>query len=281
MQLWISRDVPTPISAQLSAQFLLGILSGSLAPGHKLPSVRELARRLKIHANTVSAVYHDLASRGWVESKRGSGVFVKNQKSIDAFAREWVAAAQTQGHSIADLRQALDRLASPVARLMVVDPDPELARILAAELSEALDTPVPHSAIPATPPPKTMLWINAGQAAQLAQALPGVASRTLNLRSMPEILAGSSRPAAPTLIGVVSYSSAVRNWAKTLLAAVGFPPDALLLRDPAQPNWKRGLKTCGVIGADLVAAREVEASVFRLLTAESIAAVRVTLQKLP
>jgi hypothetical protein len=35
-----------------------------------------------------------------------------------------------------------------------------------------------------------------------------------------------------------------------------------------------------VIGADVVAAREVEASVFRLLTAESITAVRVTLQKL-
>jgi DNA-binding transcriptional regulator YhcF (GntR family) len=63
MKLWISRDVSTSIAAQLSAQLLLGIVSGALPAGHKLPSVRELARRLRIHANTVSGVYRDLAAR--------------------------------------------------------------------------------------------------------------------------------------------------------------------------------------------------------------------------
>lgn len=141
MKLWISRDVSTSIAAQLSAQLLLGIVSGALPAGHKLPSVRELARRLQIHANTVSGVYRDLAARDWVVSKRGSGVFVKAQPNVDAFVREWLAAAQTMGHSMAEVRQAFDRMTSSGLAPLVVDPDAELARILAAELSEALGVP--------------------------------------------------------------------------------------------------------------------------------------------
>ena len=71
----------------------------------------------------------------------------------------------------------------------------------------------------------------------------------------------------------------MRTWARTLLAALGFSPDSLLLLDPAVPDWRRGLHLCGLVGADVVAGREVEGRVFRLLSDESIAAVRVTLQK--
>ena len=76
IRLWISRESSIPIREQLSSQLLLGILSRRLAPGEKLPSVRDLARRLAIHGNTVHAVYRDLAKRGWVQARPGSGVFV-------------------------------------------------------------------------------------------------------------------------------------------------------------------------------------------------------------
>ncbi len=115
------RAMHTKGRCKLSAQLLLGILRGPLPAGYKLPSVRELARR-----GTV-----------WFW-KRGSGVFVKSQPNVDAFVREWLVAAQTLGHSLADVREAFDRMATSSAELLVVDPDAELARILGGELREAL-----------------------------------------------------------------------------------------------------------------------------------------------
>jgi DNA-binding transcriptional regulator YhcF (GntR family) len=48
-----------------------------LSPGHKLPSTREIARRYKIHSNTVSAAYHRLLVQGWLELRSGSGLYVR------------------------------------------------------------------------------------------------------------------------------------------------------------------------------------------------------------
>ena len=82
IRFWLSRNAAIPIYEQLTSQFILGILSRRIAPGEKLPSVRELARRLKIHPNTVSAVYRTLGGEGWVDQRRGSGVFVRPQRSL-------------------------------------------------------------------------------------------------------------------------------------------------------------------------------------------------------
>src|SRR5580658_8081450 len=95
IRIWLSRKTLVPIREQLSAQFILGIMSRRISPGEKLPSVRELARRLKLHANTVSACYQDLAKRGWVSQRRGSGVFVRSfpmptEGGIAAFAQAFI-----------------------------------------------------------------------------------------------------------------------------------------------------------------------------------------------
>jgi GntR family transcriptional regulator len=67
MRLWVSKSSEVPIRVQLEAQIILGILSNDLKAGQRLPSTRELARRHKIHANTVSTVYRQLATKGWVD----------------------------------------------------------------------------------------------------------------------------------------------------------------------------------------------------------------------
>src|ERR687883_700682 len=77
MRLWLSKNSEVPLREQLVAQIVLGIVSDDLKPGQRLPSTRELARRHRIHSNTVSAAYRDLAGRGWVEFRRGSGVYVR------------------------------------------------------------------------------------------------------------------------------------------------------------------------------------------------------------
>jgi DNA-binding transcriptional regulator YhcF (GntR family) len=64
----------------LVTQVVLGILSDDLAPGQRLPSTREPARRFKLHPNTVSAGYRQLQRERWVELRRGSGVYVAARK---------------------------------------------------------------------------------------------------------------------------------------------------------------------------------------------------------
>ncbi|MCL4844071.1 MAG: GntR family transcriptional regulator, partial [Bryobacteraceae bacterium] len=208
IRIWLSREGP-PIREQLSAQLLLGILSGQLAGGARLPSVREFARRLKIHRNTVSAVYQDLEERGWLEMRAGSGVFVAAGRAerlggVDAFTRLWVEQARLQGYGLEDLRAALDRIAEngTVHERVVVDPDPELARIIAAELEEAVGEPVPFSGLDERPR-AALLLVSEGNAGAVAARWPDARLKRLRLKSVPELVAGIQRPPFPVLIGLV------------------------------------------------------------------------------
>jgi DNA-binding transcriptional regulator YhcF (GntR family) len=154
IRLWLSRDTGTPIQEQLSAQFVLGILSRRLTPGEKLPSVRALARQLKLHPNTVSAVYRVLVERGWVKRRPGSGVYVRQldmdailNGSAEAFARSCLNEGLARGFSPELLQQAFIKLAheSGMRQLVVMDPDPRLAAILAAEIGDALGHEIPFA----------------------------------------------------------------------------------------------------------------------------------------
>src|SRR5947208_13389314 len=80
MQLWFARGSEVSIREQVVTQVVLGILSDDLPAGQRLPSTRELARRFKVHANTVSAAYKQLEREGWVEFRRGSGIYVRASK---------------------------------------------------------------------------------------------------------------------------------------------------------------------------------------------------------
>lgn len=80
MQLWFAHGSEVTIREQLVTQVVLGILSDDLAPGQRLPSTRELARRFRLHPNTVSAGYRQLERERWVEFRHGSGVYVRERK---------------------------------------------------------------------------------------------------------------------------------------------------------------------------------------------------------
>jgi DNA-binding transcriptional regulator YhcF (GntR family) len=80
MRFWFIHSGEVSIREQIVTQITLGILSEELAPGERLPSTRELAHRFHLHANTVSAAYQQLESEGWVTSRRGSGVFVRDHR---------------------------------------------------------------------------------------------------------------------------------------------------------------------------------------------------------
>src|SRR5258708_38419862 len=76
MEIQLSRESEVPLRRQLAEQIVFLITTGKLRAGEQLPSVRELARRLKIHHNTVSEAYQDLVRRTWVTRRRGSRLVV-------------------------------------------------------------------------------------------------------------------------------------------------------------------------------------------------------------
>ena len=162
MQLWFNRASEVSIREQLVTQVILGILSGDLAPGQRLPSTRELARRFKLHPNTASAGYRQLEREGWLESRRGSGVFVRVGKgkaglrttacnSLDQLISDLFSSARKTGIPLARvharLRERLDQ--APPDHFLLIEPDEELRKIVAAEIQQALDFPVKSSGLEA------------------------------------------------------------------------------------------------------------------------------------
>lgn len=75
-QLTLKRDSSIPLYLQISEGIQNLIRSGELPPGEKLPPSRELATKLGVNRNTVTAAYEDLVAAGQVRSHVGQGTFV-------------------------------------------------------------------------------------------------------------------------------------------------------------------------------------------------------------
>jgi GntR family transcriptional regulator len=72
----IDRDGEIPIGVQLAWALRARIGDSRLAPGQRLPGLRELAEMLGINANTARAVYQRLEQEGLIDSRQGTGTFV-------------------------------------------------------------------------------------------------------------------------------------------------------------------------------------------------------------
>ena len=84
-----------PLSEQLRSALASRIASGRLAPGERMPTVRDLAAELDVAPNTVAKAYRDLASTGLIVGRGRRGTFVSERLSTalgDGDARLAVAA---------------------------------------------------------------------------------------------------------------------------------------------------------------------------------------------
>jgi len=78
-----------PFYRQIIEQVKFAISLGDLAPGDRLPTVRQLAVDLSINPNTVIRAYRQLEIEGVLETHQGSGTFVGTQKpGVDELERE-------------------------------------------------------------------------------------------------------------------------------------------------------------------------------------------------
>ena len=71
-----------PIYAQLISGIKLGIVSGALSPGERLPSVRDLAMEAGVNPNTMQRALQELEREGMVFSQRTAGRFVTEDVSL-------------------------------------------------------------------------------------------------------------------------------------------------------------------------------------------------------
>lgn len=76
MELIISNASSKPIYEQITCQIKAMILSGELAEGEQLPSIRALANSLRVSAITTKRAYADLEADGFIETVQGKGSFV-------------------------------------------------------------------------------------------------------------------------------------------------------------------------------------------------------------
>ncbi len=81
MDIIISNNADSPIYEQIKEQIKLMILNGDLKEGDALPSMRLLAKELRISIITTKRAYEELEREGYIESFTGKGSFVKSMNT--------------------------------------------------------------------------------------------------------------------------------------------------------------------------------------------------------
>ena len=274
MDIVLNRRGGVPVRDQLVIQLELELLAGGLQPGDKLPSVRALARRLKLHPNTVSAAYQDLQAAGHVEVRRGAGVFVRSTgpaaledaRGLDEMIRMALHTAFRKGFTGADVRAAVERwlAAAPPDRVVVVDPLPEMAELLAHEIRQSLG--VRTSACPieelAADPRRVSGALTVSlpyHAETIRHLVPGVAMEVVTLE-----VAEADREAilslpSGALVLVVSRVPTFIPFASVLLRSLRGDEilvEARLLHEAR--DWRRLLRAADLVFADVLCSAVVK-----------------------
>lgn len=120
MKLIISSFSGEPIYEQIKQQIRSAVLSGELAEGQALPSLRKLAKDLRISVLTVTRAYNELATEGVVQNIQGKGTYVMNRGNelmqrqlraqIERSLREASAQAHAADMSVAELTALLEQI---------------------------------------------------------------------------------------------------------------------------------------------------------------------------
>jgi len=300
MDIILNRVGGVPLRDQLVTQLELRILSGALRPGQKLPSVRALARRLKVHPNTVAAAYQDLQATGHASTRRRSGVYVlssgpatlEQARSLDEMIRMALGIAFRRGFSAAQIRAAVTRwmAAVPPDRIVFVDPVPDARELFVAELRGIVSLPVGGCSPEEVERDPSLLAGALGvclpyHLEPLRATAPGAPFEAVHLE-LPEAerQAIMALPAGATVL-VVSHASTVLPFASVLgrtLRGDEILVETRLLSD--KRGWRRLLPAADLILADVLAfpmigrARPRRVREMRLLSAEVVEGLREALE---
>ncbi len=122
MDIILSNTSGKPIYTQIADQVKEQIMTGVLAPGEALPSMRLLARELRISVITTKRAYEDLERDGFLENVPGKGCFVAPQnrellreaqlRRVEERLTQALEEARKGGLSLAELQEMLNILYS-------------------------------------------------------------------------------------------------------------------------------------------------------------------------
>jgi len=274
MDIVLNRQGGVSIRDQLVTQIELKILGGSLTPGQKLPSVRALARRLKVHPNTISAAYQYLVADGLLTVQRGSGVFVHGRgplgiqeaSGLDDMIRVALHTALRKGFTGEQIRAAVERwlAAAPPDRVVVVDPYPEMGELIVHEVKQALEG-VAVSCCTVADVERDPSVLGGAVALVLPyhvetmrRIAPGAALAVMNLEmSAGDREAVRSLPAGAIVL-VVSHSPTVLPVAEVMIKSLR--GDDLLVETrlvSATREWRRLASAADIVFADALAVEAV------------------------
>lgn len=235
MEIRISKESEIPLRQQLVGQVVYQILTRRVEPGQTMPSVRELARRLKIHRNTVSEAYQELVRWKWLVGRRGSRLQVcgldgtgrgSSAQDLDDVINTAIATAQKLGFSLQTLRERVRErlLAEPPDHILVVEQAPGLRQLLAGEIQGAARWPVKTCAL-------TDLQGNPGLAIGALAVAAHYALADVNAclpkdrQAVPVTFSGAEenlervrRLKHPSVVAVVSISQTFLRTARAVLA---------------------------------------------------------------
>lgn len=120
MNIIISNSGEVPIYEQIVSQIKNSIISGELEPGEGLPSLRFLARELRVSVISTKRAYEELEREGYIRSVPGKGSFVaevnqellreEQYRKVEAYLGGAVEAARLAGISCRELKELVDAL---------------------------------------------------------------------------------------------------------------------------------------------------------------------------
>ena len=116
MKLIISSVSGEPIYEQIKNQIRSAVMSGEFEAGEALPSLRKLAKELRVSVLTVTRAYNELADEGVVQNIQGKGTFVMDkgnelmQRQLETRIRESLAEASRGAKAAGIPLNALDRM---------------------------------------------------------------------------------------------------------------------------------------------------------------------------
>lgn len=120
MKIIISNSSDKPIYEQIVAQIKGMIIGEELKGGEALPSMRSLAKDLRISVITTKRAYEELEREGFIETVTGKGSFVaarnmemireQQLKAVEEFLREAVDTGKSSGISLEEMKEILEIL---------------------------------------------------------------------------------------------------------------------------------------------------------------------------
>ena len=120
MNIVISNSGEIPIYEQIASQIKSAVIAGEVKPGEPLPSLRFMAKELRVSVISTKRAYEELEREGYITSVPGKGSFAaeinrellreEQYKRLEEHLNEAVDAARTAGISLGEMKELLETL---------------------------------------------------------------------------------------------------------------------------------------------------------------------------